>query len=807
MSTDRGDENNKRRRELLKTYYGINNDTENNETKTRKSICDIDDPNFDSDVYLKTLLKQKNLSELVDKEQQMVKSIRELDSDMQMLVYENYNKFISATDTIRKMKSGLLKMEDEMETLSSRMAKITHFSSSITSTLHDRRQQITKLSGVHTLLKKLQFLFNLPNKLQSCVDQGHYSQAVRYYIKARRVLHQYQHTPSLHGIQSECNVIIQTLVSKLRLQFSNTNSDSKQMVECVGLLMQLNEPADMLCEQFLSHAAGTIEANLSDLELQLKLWQNLVSKTAISTAQDTDLVNAMDILEFIDLGSNGFLSNLSLVIASYNDLFLNRQEDVQLDDIASKRLVLFVDGVMGRYIELVRKRVLFERSPGDCSIQVRALDRFYRRLQALCKLISGIDLSKMSIDLISQAAKDRVQLCLQHLQAFYNDRLTDIRQSLASSSGPNISSNHLADTTSMGVVNGQGGLGLVDLVKRLHTSLMEQVKTALNNLQAFIEPTMTFTMKQSYRNKFCLEVRDGLVSSFFNYVVNTSLDFTSQMDEKSNISFNILLVTSSLCHHLCLSSIEDIFSITDEQFKILHSYSGQQHQKQLAVLTSSSAAEAKTAAQLLLNHYVKLQGSTISQMLRKSVETRDCLSSIEPRSVKSVMKRVVEDITAIDKSISQVYEEGSKTERLSDSTARRSMASRLFSGGPAGRSNWSYAHSSVDNSLMNNIQKLFVEKIEIFSAVNFNKMSIMTGIIKICLKTLMECVRQKTFGRYALQQVQVDCHYLDLYLWNFVQDENLVHMLLDEIISSTLHRCLDPVPMEPSVVDLICERG
>ena len=41
-------------------------------------------------------------------------------------------------------------------------------------------------------------------------------------------------------------------------------------------------------------------------------------------------------------------------------------------------------------------------------------------------------------------------------------------------------------------------------------------------------------------------------------------------------------------------------------------------------------------------------------MLRKSVETRDCLGSMEPRSVKSVMKRVVEDITAIDKSISQV---------------------------------------------------------------------------------------------------------------------------------------------------------
>ena len=34
--------------------------------------------------------------------------IRSLDSEMQTLVYENYNKFISATDTIRKVNNALI---------------------------------------------------------------------------------------------------------------------------------------------------------------------------------------------------------------------------------------------------------------------------------------------------------------------------------------------------------------------------------------------------------------------------------------------------------------------------------------------------------------------------------------------------------------------------------------------------------------------------------------------------------------------------------------------------------------------------
>ena len=39
----------------------------------------------------------------MDHEADIVKDTQTLHSDMQTLVYENYNKFISATDTIRKV--------------------------------------------------------------------------------------------------------------------------------------------------------------------------------------------------------------------------------------------------------------------------------------------------------------------------------------------------------------------------------------------------------------------------------------------------------------------------------------------------------------------------------------------------------------------------------------------------------------------------------------------------------------------------------------------------------------------------------
>ena len=51
-----------------------------------------------------------------------------------------------------------------------------------------------------------------------------------------------------------------------------------------------------------------------------------------------------------------------------------------------------------------------------------------------------------------------------------------------------------------------------------------------------------------------------------------------------------------------------------------------------------------------------------AQMIRKSVETRDWLNTIEPRNVRSVMKRVVEEVTVIDKQVATLYKEGSRRE-------------------------------------------------------------------------------------------------------------------------------------------------
>ena len=101
-------------------------------------------------------------------------------------------------------------------------------------------------------------------------------------------------------------------------------------------------------------------------------------------------------------------------------------------------------------------------------------------------------------------------------------------------------------------------------------------------------------------------------------------------------------------------------------------------------------------------------------VIRKSVEARDWLSTVEPRAVRAVMKRVVEDVSLIDEQVGQLYQEGQRKLRSSDS-------SRTF--GNRSRSVFSnYTNSThLDSSLASNIQKLFSEKIDYFAPVTNNK--------------------------------------------------------------------------------------
>jgi hypothetical protein len=59
--------------------------------------------------------------------------------------------------------------------------------------------------------------------------------------------------------------------------------------------------------------------------------------------------------------------------------------------------------------------------------------------------------------------------------------------------------------------------------------------------------------------------------------------------------------------------------------------------------------------------------------------------------------------------------------------------------------------------------------------------SVISTVLKLCLKSLQEFVRLQTFNRSGFQQIQLDMEFLKTSLKEFVDDEAAISFLLKEV--------------------------
>ncbi|VEL16879.1 unnamed protein product [Protopolystoma xenopodis] len=67
------------------------------------------------------------------------------------------------------------------------------------------------------------------------------------------------------------------------------------------------------------------------------------------------------------------------------------------------------------------------------------------------------------------------------------------------------------------------------------------------------------------------------------------------------------------------------------------------------------ADDLRTVSIRLLGAFVRVEGTVLSQIIRRGIEARDWLNNLEPRSVRSVFKRVLEFLNRLDLQVSPIF--------------------------------------------------------------------------------------------------------------------------------------------------------
>ncbi|CAH8670485.1 unnamed protein product [Schistosoma haematobium] len=793
---------------------------------------------------------------------------------MQTLVYDNYSKFISATDTIRMMKSNFSYVQAEMNSLLQNIASIVSVSGTINGNLADKRKKLGTLTTTQLTLNKLNYLVELPVSLRKYMNKCDWDQIVLDLNKAKYILKSYHNTPSFKNIRKDCAEIVSEICSKLWRQFD----ESSDMAECsnrLKILQQLGFSRRKLSRAILRLAKRQVSQRLAHIKTLVCEGdkRSVLREETVGSAENIanpfvqeSSSEEMDVLYFANLITDSVLIKLSEFIGLLADFYFTKSDesepmDTILDVISGKtensaseiddgsfeeNLSNLVEELMHEFFILVRTRFESESTNNDVNLLIRALDRIHCRVQtfnrSLLTSVTSVDFegvllddlspeslsivnrfslltnqfSNSALEIINQVARMQTTyyfdiLCQNAVESF-----TDLRHKLASHGlqTSNSTNEEVNKVNKMGNNN-----QLSSLLDALSSSLVSQLRNVLKAEEAFLSTNSTFSSRPQFRNSFCIDqIREGLIVGYLNFLVQFLSDLAKTTVCK--IPGPILLTLGKLCLMWAdsgtvghLISLADDFMLFGSQTKESkkEDFNTENGNRSLTTPKDVSNRFRSTGNELLVA-FVRLEGTNLAQLLRKSVEARDWLKNLEPRTVRSAVKRVIEDLASLDQQVSQLFSSNTRNrDRISDSRSSRSLrpstSSHLIDATRTGSSSQGFHSPDLDPTLATHLRRLFTQRVDIFTAVDANRESLLLGVIKIGLKTLIECARLQTFGRYGLQQIQVDCRYLQIHLWHFVNDEKLICMLLEDVIYSVVQRCVDPCFMEESVVEAICDRA
>lgn len=233
---------------IFASYYGIE-DPNQGEAEAKGTI---DDSNFNSEEYVKTVLQNESVEGLVAKDADLIHEIRNLDGEMQKLVYDNYNKFITATETIKEMKADVFGMDEDMQSVRDKMQVIASNSVQLDGVFEVKRQQVDKLVRVRRLLDRLDFLSELPEKLAGMIERKQYKEAVQLYNKSISVLTRHSHVLSFKNIKERTEAMMADLTSKVIDLLEDSSLEAVKLTQYVVVLRMMKAPRDKVMRKLLS---------------------------------------------------------------------------------------------------------------------------------------------------------------------------------------------------------------------------------------------------------------------------------------------------------------------------------------------------------------------------------------------------------------------------------------------------------------------------------------------------------------------------------------------------------------------------
>ncbi|KAF9111360.1 Vacuolar protein sorting-associated protein 51 [Mortierella sp. AM989] len=795
---------------------------------------------------------EKQLPGLVQADNELVADIRQLDGDMKTLVYENYSKFLSATDTINKMKSNVDNLESEMSRLTQNISKIATSSSAIHGSLGGKREKIRQLNGVHSLLTKATI-----TEISECVGlllalQEDPVALWKQYLELSMNCLRKLNVKTLEEIKALPLYTPLAAVSPKSAQTPTQTTPRKTpkksktpVASAAGITSTANTPKESRSKTATTAQLPTPPPAdkvsymnayyLKQVEGFVVSFRNyyLIPPTGLSGSSSggTSTSTPADDEAVLDKRPPAWISKDSRV---YANLTNEQQEEasIAVKDAVSK--------IVSKYLDIINS---FLDYPDDIfsvkpEVHVHILQNLYLGTIASNGLRQLVGFDALATGLIQNWETQLIQRALGKVKEGLLDRIAEQDIELVKNK------DHSGDTldATLGEPNSNTAVasGLTAAFK----------ETTLWLQDVFKMDTIPFLEKCMSSDAQFLETAEGRTLFLQNFQSNFRAfwdEVLKEMQGRSGASLargsgsssrTLSLIMSQICFELSSSVVEQLYkTLSKTLFRpgkrtrsgsfLIESYEEPPVIPQLQWDYKSVIQSCQEAGHVLLDNFIARTGNELSWLVMDMQNLIDFMGmNSPPTGVSDTWEEIYKELNEIERQVIAVYgDEGDRLghHEISSESIRRESVFKPTGGsnngnGSGRQSNRNDSLASFGSNTMNsrfenqqrnlllsNIDKLFSDRVEIFiRCQDLNRTGIMFGIIKILLKAWAESVRLKTYGKGGFQQVQVDAEFAKVWLWRFATaDERLMHSLLEETQQTAYRRCIDAAPLDMNTVETI----
>ncbi|EAX92531.1 hypothetical protein TVAG_146270 [Trichomonas vaginalis G3] len=236
--------------------------------KKEEDPTDINSSIFNAKLLFDKSTKTLSIHQLVAQEISLVADIESLDNDMQTLVYDNYTKFLNASDLVITFGDNISVLESQVSDLSNTLTKVASHNENISSGLHENREKIQRLIGIQRLLERIKFISRLPSILKSNLQKKNFNTAVKIWIKVEKILRTQQRFPSFSQIYEESTEIMKEIKNKITEQMLTSDITVENSVNDGVLLVQLGTSLILICSQLIHHQFLIVDNAIDEIELE-----------------------------------------------------------------------------------------------------------------------------------------------------------------------------------------------------------------------------------------------------------------------------------------------------------------------------------------------------------------------------------------------------------------------------------------------------------------------------------------------------------------------------------------------------------